>query len=181
MNKDLLEKLYLHDKKSQRDIAKELCLSQTTVRYYLKKFSIVKREEHQESSLDNLLRKCPRCNVSKNSEDFYKCKKGNRIVLSSYCRSCNTNLTVSKLRREKQKCLDYLGGTCMSCGFNKYAGALEFHHLDPSKKDYEISKRYRKFDDNVRLELDKCVLLCSNCHKMAHAGLIDCNTLSKKE
>ena len=63
----------------------------------------------------------------------------------------------------------YKGGCCQKCGYDKYIGALEFHHIDPLKKDFNPSnlKRY-KFDEKVKNELDKCVLLCSNCHRETH-------------
>ena len=52
-------------------------------------------------------------------------------------------------------------------------GALEFHHLDPTKKDFSIShlKRFT-FNQIVTSELDKCILVCSNCHREIHAGLV---------
>lgn len=62
------------------------------------------------------------------------------------------------------------GGKCIRCGYNKCLSALEFHHKDPTKKDFGIS------DDNMRLkeaveEVKKCILICSNCHREFHAGL----------
>ena len=62
------------------------------------------------------------------------------------------------------------GGKCIRCGYDKCISALEFHHKDPSKKDFGIS------DDNMRLkeaveEVKKCILICSNCHREFHAGL----------
>ena len=51
--------------------------------------------------------------------------------------------------------------------------ALEFHHLDPSQKDFGISsKGYTRSWDKVKEELDKCILVCSNCHREIHSGLI---------
>lgn len=62
------------------------------------------------------------------------------------------------------------GGKCQRCGYNKSLVALDFHHIDSSKKDFTIS------DDNFRLidavkEIKKCILICSNCHREYHAGL----------
>lgn len=62
------------------------------------------------------------------------------------------------------------GGKCLRCGYNKCLSALEFHHKDPSKKDFGIS------DDSIKLkeaveEIKKCILICSNCHRELHAGL----------
>ena len=76
---------------------------------------------------------------------------------------------------ELTMCVEYKGGKCCLCGYNKCMGALDFHHIDPSKKDFAISKQRRtspqKFDC-VKSELDKCILVCSNCHSEIHAGLV---------
>ena len=58
------------------------------------------------------------------------------------------------------------------CGYDKYIGALEFHHLDPSRKDVQISAiRARTFNDKIKKELDKCQMLCCNCHRELHYKL----------
>lgn len=74
----------------------------------------------------------------------------------------------------KDKCLEYKGGECMVCGYNKYYGALEFHHLNPEEKDFTISGGTKCFE-SLKPELDKFMVVCSNCHKEIHAGLIDPN------
>ncbi len=58
---------------------------------------------------------------------------------------------------------------CERCGYNKCIGALEFHHLDPTIKD-ELVCRSRSFE-KAKKEMDKCVLLCSNCHREEHESL----------
>ena len=77
---------------------------------------------------------------------------------------------VLRQRKYKQQALDYKGGKCQVCGYCKYQGALDFHHLDPSQKDIEMS-RFSKFplSEDGKKELDKCILLCANCHREAHA------------
>lgn len=62
------------------------------------------------------------------------------------------------------------GGKCIRCGYNKCIQALEFHHLDPNKKDFTISNANFKLLEATE-EAKKCILLCSNCHKEFHAGL----------
>lgn len=74
-------------------------------------------------------------------------------------------------RREliKHKAITYKGGKCEKCGYNKCVGALEFHHTDPSQKDFGIAnKGYTRSWEKVRLELDKCILVCANCHREIH-------------
>lgn len=102
------------------------------------------------------------------------CKKNGRGGLSIEQKKQNSVIAVQK-RRDKVKELriEYKGGSCEICGYNKYNGALEFHHLDPNEKDFSISsKGYTRSWEKVKTELDKCVMLCANCHREVHAGLI---------
>ena len=77
-----------------------------------------------------------------------------------------------RYRKTKQKAVEYLGGRCNRCGYDKCVEALEFHHKDPSTKDYDLSKGRgidtRKSFETLKTELDKCVLLCANCHREIH-------------
>ena len=72
------------------------------------------------------------------------------------------------------------GGKCIKCGYNKCIKALEFHHLDPSKKDFTISNDYFKLLDAVN-ESKKCILLCSNCHKELHDNIWTIEELKLEE
>lgn len=76
-------------------------------------------------------------------------------------------------KRTKLKLIDYKGGKCQVCGYNKCTAALEFHHVNPEEKDFGISGCSRSFE-NLKAEVDKCVLVCSNCHKEIHAGITEC-------
>jgi hypothetical protein len=69
----------------------------------------------------------------------------------------------------KQKSVDYKGGKCSLCGYDKNISALQFHHKDPEKKDFSISKVKSSSWKFIKPELDKCILLCSNCHSEIHA------------
>lgn len=76
-------------------------------------------------------------------------------------------------RREKvrQMAVDYKGGSCEVCGYNRCIEALEFHHLDPTKKDFGISaKGYARSWEKVKAEIQKRALLCANCHREFHAA-----------
>lgn len=79
---------------------------------------------------------------------------------------------ISWRKRAKLKLIECKGGKCQCCGYKNYAGALEFHHLDPNEKDFTISGSSKAFDKLIK-EIDKCILVCSNCHKEIHAGLIE--------
>lgn len=64
-----------------------------------------------------------------------------------------------------------LSSGCSACGFNELAEALVFHHLDKSTKLHNVSKMGLWPDDLVVKEIEKCVILCENCHRELHAGL----------
>lgn len=72
------------------------------------------------------------------------------------------------------------GGKCERCGYDTYLGALDFHHIDPTKKDFTIGNRDYKLKECIE-ETKKCVLICSNCHREIHAGLWDINELLKQK
>ena len=79
-----------------------------------------------------------------------------------------------KLENVLSMAIQYKSGKCCICGYNRYIGALEFHHLGPNQKDFGIgSKGYTRSFDKVKKELDKCICVCANCHREIHAGLID--------
>lgn len=66
----------------------------------------------------------------------------------------------------------YKGSKCTICGYNKCQRALSFHHLNPKKKDFGLSvKGLTRSEDKVKKEIDKCVLLCANCHMEVHKNI----------
>lgn len=110
---------------------------------------------------------CQYCKTAKPLSEFYQ-RRGKEGG-SSYCKRCTNSERLVRMRRFKEKCVEYKGKECELCGYNKYIGALEFHHKDPSQKDLQISKvRGRTFNEIIKKELDKCQLLCSNCHRELH-------------
>lgn len=64
------------------------------------------------------------------------------------------------------------GGKCCICGYDKCNEAFDFHHIDPSKKSFNISSFKIKNKAQIYEEVKKCVMLCSNCHRELHAGII---------
>ncbi len=120
-----------------------------------------------------------------------KCELKNCILLCSVChRTLHYNLlkiadsdsnskygSMSKGERQRERrrvnklrALEYLGGKCVRCGYDDCVRALDFHHIDPSKKDFTIA-RIGQIWAKVKSELKKVIPLCSNCHKELHAGL----------
>jgi hypothetical protein len=80
---------------------------------------------------------------------------------------------VQKRRKKvREMALEFLGGKCSRCGYDRCAEALEIHHLESNEKDFGISARgYTRSWKSVRVELEKCKLLCANCHREVHAKL----------
>lgn len=74
--------------------------------------------------------------------------------------------------RLKQLAVEYRGGKCELCGYDRDISALEFHHKDPRSKDFGLSARgLTRSWERVQKELDKCILVCANCHRELHSGL----------
>lgn len=76
--------------------------------------------------------------------------------------------------KTKLQAIEELGGKCVVCGYDKCKDALDFHHKDPTKKTAGIAAMLAspKKRSLVMEEVRKCVLICSNCHRELHAGII---------
>ena len=109
--------------------------------------------------------KCINCNIQLIETNSYKQNGG----YSSKCKRCHCDATMDRQAKFKQDCVNYKGGRCQKCGYCKNTSALDFHHIDPNKKEFTISKyKAQKFDDRIIPELEKCELICRNCHAEAH-------------
>lgn len=65
--------------------------------------------------------------------------------------------------------IEYKGGKCEKCSYDKCNRALIFHHINPKKKKFGISaKGITRSWEKLKKELDKCILLCANCHAELH-------------
>lgn len=71
-------------------------------------------------------------------------------------------------KRNKERAVEYKGGKCEKCGYDKCISALEFHHLDPTQKDFNPSINMNMAWDKIQNEIDKCILVCANCHREIH-------------
>jgi len=74
-------------------------------------------------------------------------------------------------KNKKIKAIEYKGGCCVLCGYNKCSNSLVFHHINPEEKDFTISAKPNISFGKIKNELDKCILVCSNCHGEIHDGL----------
>lgn len=68
----------------------------------------------------------------------------------------------------KQRAIEYKGGSCTLCGYNKSISCLTFHHIDPKSKSFNIGQKWTIPWKRMVKELDKTVLLCCNCHAEVH-------------
>lgn len=89
---------------------------------------------------------------------------------------------VKRRKKVKDLSLDYKGGKCQACGYSKCKGALELHHIDPKTKLFGIGEKgYTRSWAKVQLELDKCILLCANCHREVESGILQLPDESQDE
>lgn len=127
---------------------------------------------------------CSRCNTHKPFDDFGK-NKVKKDGLAVYCKPCyrniankfhsenpeNTRARAAKNRvRIKEWFTEYRSGlSCEDCGQN-HPATLDFHHIDPTEKDDSVTQMVHDcFSiDNIKLEIAKCKVLCSNCHRILH-------------
>lgn len=87
------------------------------------------------------------------------------------CKRCRAAAVARRRRVVKQALVTEAGGACAVCGYDRSPAALQFHHLDPSTKEFHIGYRgYTRSLARARREAGKCVLLCANCHAEVEAG-----------
>lgn len=109
--------------------------------------------------------------VAKEFGISYQRLKG-KIIMKEAKHTPKKELEKSYYKRIKEALIEYKGGKCQICGYNKCNSALEFHHIEPHQKDFTISGGTKSFE-NLKPEVDKCILVCANCHREIHAGLIN--------
>lgn len=149
MNKEQLE-LRISEGFSQKRLANYFNVSTGTITYWLTKF------------------KLSTINKKNNKKHSYSNNFG--LTEKEYKKLINSELISKKRKEFKLYAISYLGGKCEKCGYNKCVAALEFHHLDPKEKEFALSDYRKLFKEKVLInkELDKCMLLCANCHREEH-------------
>ena len=76
-------------------------------------------------------------------------------------------------KKLKIKAVQYMGGKCKLCGYDRCYDALDFHHTNESEKRFNFSQHFNRKWETLKPELDKCILVCATCHREIHAGLHD--------
>jgi hypothetical protein len=155
MKKEQLEKL-IKEKKSIRQIAEITGKGKTTIHYWLKVYDL--KTDCQKPF------KC-KCGES-DPNKFYGNKKRT-------CAKCHNKWTLEAGQKKRKKAIEYLGGKCILCGYDKYYGSIDLHHLDPSNKDKKFDQLRGWSWERIKKEIENCVPLCRNCHGEVHAGITD--------
>jgi len=87
---------------------------------------------------------------------------------SGFCSTCKQRVMRWK---KKWHLIERAGGVCEGCGWTpQYASQMDFHHIDPSTKAFNIGEGINLKYETLYEECDKCVLLCSNCHRGVEQG-----------
>lgn len=80
----------------------------------------------------------------------------------------NVRAVIDWRKRHKLKLIEYKGGKCERCGYDKpFSTCYDFHHLNPQEKEFQIGGSTKGFE-RLKKEVDKCMLLCKNCHSEIH-------------
>lgn len=108
---------------------------------------------------------CAKCNKEKCETEFYN-KSPTRK--NSFCKQCFNAYCINRWKERKLKAIEYKGGKCVICGYNRCPDALEFHHRVKEEKEFDWNKLRLFSDKKIKSELDKCDLLCSICHREIH-------------
>ena len=114
-------------------------------------------------------KKCNTCGEVKPLSEFStqkQCKDGH----TSDCKDCRATRQQQIRRTSKVRAIEYKGGKCENCGGVFHYAAFDFHHVNPEEKEINPSAMRHWSWDRQKAELDKCVLLCANCHRIEHYG-----------
>lgn len=113
------------------------------------------------------MKRCTKCGQLKNESEFHKCKT--RLDgLHIWCKTCSSESQANIQRRVRNR-IELLKRKCAKCGEGRVY-LIEFHHIDPQEKQFEIGKAASLHikEDLILTEIEKCVCLCANCHKEFH-------------
>lgn len=153
------------------EMARRLDRSVSTVRYWLKKYGQwplasgrrrVAARRARERGLKQVELECSHHGLTE-----FTLERGGRYR----CLKCRREGVIRWRRRAKLRLVEEAGGRCVLCGYDEFAGALQFHHLDPSKKEFGLAMRgLTRSIEELRKEAAKCVLLCANCHAKVEWG-----------
>jgi len=154
------------------EIARELNRSTSTVWHWLIKHDLRTRGHRRHRPL---YREADEAGVTRVEDECHRHRRTDFVKRPDggwRCLLCRRDNVVNWRRRAKARLIEQAGGCCALCGYSRYQGALQFHHLDPTLKRFPLSRRgiTRAFAE-LRAEAAKCALLCANCHAEVEAGI----------
>lgn len=164
-SKDELERL-LRLGMSLREVAKEMDRSLATIRHWMRKYELkaVPHRHHRPGDGKH--------------EATLSCRRHGRTAFvlegrGSYrCKRCRLERVSRRRRNVKRILVQEAGGKCLICGYDRCQRVLQFHHLDPSTKEFHLGQAgATRSLARSRAEARKCVLLCANCHGEVEAGI----------
>jgi transposase len=162
------------------EIADEVDRSKATVRHWLSRYELSTANPHR-GARQALTKAAKDAGVSRTTmpcsrhgdSEFVADRRG-----YFKCARCRSEAVTRRRKRVKAILVAEAGGRCALCGYDRCQAALEFHHLVPVEKDFELSHRgITRSLARARAEAAKCVLLCSNCHAEVEVGFAAINTL----
>lgn len=166
--------------KTINEIVNALGCAKSTVSYHINNYGLGYTKKITDEIIKEINEYYTTHSIIETSRKF----KISYSTISRYCKNkriLSTKLTkkergieaVQKRRRKlKSMAVDYKGGKCVKCEYNRCNDALEFHHLNPNEKDFAISASGNTRSwDKIKKELDKCILVCANCHREIHHEL----------
>lgn len=149
------------------EMAGELDRSASTIRYWL---------DRHELKITNRRGRRPRSGDSSGIARF-KCRRHGvtEFILEGRgyfrCKQCRAAAVARRRKVVKEKLVEEAGGACALCGYARCLNALQFHHVDPSSKEFHLAHRgHSRSIARSRAEMRKCVLLCANCHAEVEGG-----------
>ena len=154
-----------------REIAGRLGFSQSTVRYWLRRHGLRTVRARRKDSAGvrgvDAARRTMDCHRH-GATEFWLDSRG-----IYRCLRCRSEAVARRRRRLKEILVSEAGGRCSLCGYDRYIGALQFHHRKGTAKVFGVSERgLTRSLAAVRAEAAKCVLLCANCHSEVEGGIV---------
>lgn len=151
--------------------------SSSTVRHWMKKYNIAPNKRGVKRTTIYLevngiqYKHCKKCNTNKPLSDFHARKRREGQVMS-YCIQCANVQSAQNLAQRtaqiKKFLVDHTGNACNKCKKQFDIQQYDFHHTEPAHKDFQLSRSLRYTVAQVVKEIQKCILLCANCHAHTH-------------
>lgn len=166
LSRDELETLAEHGA-TVTEMAEMLDRNPSTIRYWLRQYEI-----------ETLGRRGPRRRCGDGSRfATFKCDRHGmtEFVLEGRgyyrCKRCRSAAVARRRRTIKRQLVAEAGGACVLCGYSRWLGALQFHHVESDSKEFHLAQGgYSRSIARSRAEMRKCVLLCANCHSEVEGG-----------